>query len=134
MIASMAAALADAIVAFHLCIVSFCVVGELAIIAGALLKWRWIRNPIFRVAHLGLVLYVAGEAMLGIPCPLTEWEYRLRMAAGQLHDRNIPFVGRLIRSVIFYDFPAWVFVAIYVGFGALVLATLILVRPRRTRP
>jgi len=127
----MAAFLADAIVALHLCIVSFCVVGELAILAGAIFKWRWIRNPAFRLAHLGLVLYVAGESILGVTCPLTEWEYRLRMAAGQGREQNISFVGRLIRSLIFYDFPPAFFTALYVGFGLLVLATCVFVRPRR---
>jgi hypothetical protein len=127
----MAAFLADAIVTLHLCIVSFCVVGELAILAGALFRWRWIRNLAFRLAHLGLVLYVAGESILGITCPLTDWEYHLRLAAGQRGEQNISFVGRLIRGLIFYDFPPAFFTAMYVGFGALVLATCVFVRPRR---
>jgi hypothetical protein len=127
----MAAFLADAIVALHLCIVSFCMAGELAILAGALFRWRWIRNLAFRLAHLGLVLYVAGESILGVTCPLTDWEYRLRLAAGQRGEQNISFVGRLIRSLIFYDFPPAFFTALYVGFGALVLVTCVFIRPRR---
>jgi len=127
----MAAFLADAIVLVHLLIVGFCVLGELAILAGAALRWRWIRNLPFRIAHLALVLYVAGEATFGITCPLTLWEYELRLAAGQRSERDITFVGKLIRSIIFYDFPAWVFTAMYIGFGALILITFILIRPER---
>ena len=40
--------------------------------------WEWVRNWWFRVAHLVAILIVAAEAFLDIPCPLTEWEYRLR--------------------------------------------------------
>jgi hypothetical protein len=127
----MSAFLADLIVVVHFGIVSFCVLGELAILAGAALKWGWVRNLAFRIVHLCVVLYVAGEAILGVPCPLTEWEYDLRLAAGQRYDQDMSFVARLVRSVIFYDFPAWVFTALYVGFGALVLIALVLVPPRR---
>ena len=84
----------------------------------------------FRTLHLALVLYVAGEAILGITCPLTEWEYNLRLAAGQ-PEQKISFVGRLIQSIIFYDFRPWVFTAMYVGFGLLILLTFIFIRPRR---
>jgi hypothetical protein len=129
----MSAFLADVLVAIHFAIVSFCVLGEVAILAGAAFRWEWVRNIPFRIAHLCLVLYVAGEAILGIPCPLTEWEYRLRVMAGQHQDQDLSFVARLIRSIIFYDFPAWFFTALYVGFGVLVLLSFILVRPRRKR-
>lgn len=33
----------------------------------------------------------------------------------------------LARSIIFYDFPAWVFIAAYVGFALLVGATFLIV-------
>jgi Protein of Unknown function (DUF2784). len=129
----MYAFLADAIVVLHFCIVSFCVGGELIILIGAIFKWRWIKSMAFRIAHLAVVLYVALEALLGVSCPLTVWEYDLRMAAHQNYDRDLSFVARLIRSIIFYDFPAWVFTAMYVGFGALVLATLIFIPPLRRK-
>lgn len=125
------ASLADLIVVVHLCIVSFCVLGEVAILVGAAARWGWVRDLRFRIAHLGVVLYVAGEAILGVTCPLTQWEYDLRMAAGQLYDRDLSFVARLVRRIIFYDFPPWVFTALYVGFGVLVLLTLILLPPRK---
>ncbi len=129
----MEAALADVLVIIHFFIVAFCVLGELAILLGAALKWSWIRKLPFRIAHLSAVLYVAGQAILGISCPLTEWEYALRHAAGQRYEEDLSFVARIVRSVIFYDFPPWFFTALYVGFGAAVLLTFIIIKPVRTK-
>lgn len=127
------AALADIVVALHFCYVAFTVGGELLIIAGGLLRWSWIRALSFRIAHLAAVVLVAVEASTGTQCPLTVWEYRLRALAGQRVEAQISFVARLVRSVIFYDFPAWVFLTAYLGFAALVVLTLVLVPPRRNR-
>ncbi|HCM24967.1 MAG: hypothetical protein A2Z99_02435 [Treponema sp. GWB1_62_6] len=127
----MSAFLADVIVVVHFGIVLFCIAGEIMILLGAASGWRWIRNLTFRLLHLGMVLFVAAEALLGIICPLTEWEYDLRLSAGQEYEEGMSFVARIIRKIIFYEFPAWVFTALYVGFGLLVLLTLILVRPHR---
>jgi hypothetical protein len=127
----MDAFLADVILVVHSAIVAFCVGGELAILAGAVFKWKWIRNLPFRIAHLAMVLYVALEAILGISCPLTVWEYDLRAAAGQADLQNLSFVAQIIRKIIFYDFPPWVFTALYTGFGLLILLTFIFIRPGR---
>jgi membrane protein YdbS with pleckstrin-like domain len=61
------------------------------------------------------------------------WEYQLRTLAGQRVEAQISFVARLVRSVIFYNFPAWVFLVAYVGFALLVVLTLFLVPPRWKR-
>jgi hypothetical protein len=127
----MDAFLADLIVVIHLVIVSFCVGGEILILMGFALKWEWIRNTLFRVLHLAAILYVALEAILGITCPLTLWEYYLRLKAGQGSGEQLSFVASLVRKIIFYDFPPWVFTALYSGFGVLVLLTFIFIRPRR---
>jgi hypothetical protein len=129
----MAAFLADLIVLFHLLIVSFCVLGELAVLLGAALRWKWIRNMAFRVAHLCAVVFVALESVFGVTCPLTEWEYRLRGAAGQRYDEDMSFLARIVRKIIFYDLPHWVFTAMYIGFGVLIIATFILIRPSRKK-
>ncbi|HVO37642.1 MAG TPA: DUF2784 domain-containing protein [Spirochaetia bacterium] len=127
------AALADIIVTLHLCYVAFTVGGELLIIIGGLLRWNWIRGLSFRIAHLAAVVLVAVEASTGTQCPLTVWEYQLRTLAGQRVDAQISFVARLVRSVIFYNFPAWVFLVAYVGFALLVVLTIFLVPPRWRR-
>jgi hypothetical protein len=127
----MPAFLADAVVVLHLAYVLFAVGGEILVLAGGLLGWRWVRSLPLRLVHLAAVALVAVEALVGVVCPLTEWEYLLREAAGQHVERQISFIGRLVRSVIFYDFPAWVFTLAYVGFAVLVAATFALFPPRR---
>jgi len=126
--------LADAIVVFHFFYVSFCVLGEAVILLGGLFRWKWVRNLPFRIAHLAAVLLVAVEALLGATCPLTDWEYSLRSSAGQVYDADMSFVARIVRRIIFYDLPSWFFTVMYIGFGALVLLTLVFVRPRRRGP
>ena len=122
---------ADFIVLFHLCYVLFAVGGELLIVFGWLFRWTWVRNLTFRIVHLLAVVVVAVEALVGVLCPLTEWEYRLRLLAGQVIEEEIPFMARLVRRLIFFDFPAWVFTVTYILFALLVAASLIFVPPRR---
>ena len=123
------ALLADLVVAFHFSYLLFTVGGEVLILVGAALHWQWIRSRLFRLLHMAAVVIVAVEALIGYLCPLTRIEYTLRQAAGQQIDSDISFVGRLIRSVLFYDFPGWFFTFLYVGFGILVLGTYILISP-----
>ena len=131
------AILADLIVILHFIYLIFTLGGETLILVGAVFKWQWVRNRIFRLIHLVAVLFVAIEALIGYVCPLTQIEYMLRRAAGQTVENEISFIGRIIRSVLFYDFPGWFFTFLYVGFGVLVAATYFLVpvaknrRPRR---
>jgi hypothetical protein len=122
---------ADLIVAFHLLYVGFAIGGELAILVG--FKWEWVRNLAFRIIHLIAVVIVAVESLVGAVCPLTDWEYQLRQLAGQSVDREISFVGRLLRRIIFYDLPPWLFTVIYIAFALLVVASFFLVPPRRRR-
>ena len=125
------ALLADAVAVVHLLYVLFAVGGELAIVMGAFLRWRWVRRMAFRLTHLASILIVAVEAIVGVFCPLTEWEYTLRKKAGQAIDAEMTFVARIVHRIIFYNFPLWVFTALYISFGALVVLTMILVPPRR---
>ena len=124
------ALLADGVVLVHLGYVLFAVGGEAVVLLGGLLGWHWSRNPAFRIAHLLSVLVVAVEALVGVLCPLTDWEYQLRRQAGQRFEEEIPFMARLVRRLIFYDFPQWVFTTAYVVFAVLVAASLILFPPR----
>src|SRR5450755_163295 len=78
------ALLADCLVVIHLAYISFVIFGQLAIMVGWPLGWRWIRNPWFRITHLIMILIVALEAVVQFKCPLTTWEENLRVAAGQM--------------------------------------------------
>ena len=118
--------LADVVVGIHLLIVLFILLGLPLVYVGVTLHWAWVRSWRWRMLHLGAILFVAAEALLGITCPLTVWEDTLRgrRTAGG-------FIERWIEQLIFYDAPAWVFTMAYVAFAALVLVTWILVPPAR---
>ena len=124
---------ADIIVFFHLLYVLFTVGGEVLVLLGGLTGWHWIRNRVFRIIHLLASFLVAVEALIGAMCPLTTIEYILRQRAGQTIDNEISFVGRLIRAIIFYDFPAVFFTFLYVGFASLVIVTYILIKPYKRK-
>ncbi len=120
--------LADAILIVHFLFVLFVVGGLLLTWTGAWHGWRWIRNLKFRLAHLAAIVFVAGEALLGIVCPLTEWENSLR---GVAHDKS--FIARWVHQLMFFSAPEWVFTVLYVVFAAIVVLTLVLIPPRKQR-
>lgn len=121
--------LADLIVVFHACYVSFVVFGLAAILMGAFLRWSWVRNFTFRVIHLAMIGIVVGEAVAGIPCPLTIWENQLREMAGQTSYPG-DFLGYWAHRLIFFRAEPWVFTLAYSLFGAGVLAAFLLAPPR----
>jgi hypothetical protein len=118
--------LADVVVAFHLLIVLFILLGVPLVYLGAALRWTWVRSRRWRMLHLGAILFVAAESLLGITCPLTVWEDTLR---GQRTAGG--FIERWIDRLIFYDAPVWVFTMAYMAFAVLVLVTWIVVPPTR---
>jgi hypothetical protein len=124
------ALLADVIVTFHFLYVVFAVGGQILIVLGWLFKWHFIRQPTFRVVHLIAVCFVALEAAVGMMCPLTDWEYSLRHLGGQSIGQDLSFIARIVRMIIFYDFPAWAFTFMHISFGILVILTFIFMPPR----
>lgn len=122
--------LADAVVVVHAAYVGFVIFGLLAILLGVLFRWQWVRNFWFRTIHLVMIGVVVAESLLGIVCPLTTWENQLRRMGGG-EPRPDGFIAFWAHELIFLDAPEWVFTLIYCLFGALVLATWFLARPRR---
>jgi hypothetical protein len=120
--------LADGVVAAHVAYVSFVVVGQLLIWLGWALGWGFARNRWFRSLHLVAIAIVVFEALFGIDCPLTVWEYELRLAAGQ-EVSAATFMGRLLHRLLFYDAPAYVFTIGYCIAAALILGTFVLFPP-----
>src|SRR5271165_5138617 len=118
--------LAAAIVVVHFLIVLFVVAGVPVVYLGAALRWAWVRSWHWRVLHLSAILVIAAESLLGIVCPLTEWEDTLRG-----RQTAIGFIERWLDRLLFYEAPAWVFNVAYVAFAALVLLTWVAVPPTR---
>jgi type IV pilus assembly protein PilA len=119
---------ADALLVTHFLIAAFIVGGLPLVWIGASLRWRWVRNPVFRYLHLAAIALVALEAVLGFSCPLTVWEDLLR---GSLRPES--FVGRWVTAALYYRAPEWVFTVAYVAWAAATLVTLKLVPPARKR-
>lgn len=126
---ALAAFLADAILALHVGIVAFVVLGQAAILIGAWRRWRWIRNFRFRIAHLALMVFIALQAWLGQLCPLTVWEQALRTHAGQTAYAE-SFIEHWLSRLIFFQAPWWAFVAAYSVFAALTVMCWFWIRPR----
>jgi len=118
--------LADLILIVHFCFVLFVVGGLFLIWLGAMRSWRWVRNFWYRITHLAAMLFVAGESVAGMVCPLTVWEDALR---GRGHESG--FIQRWVGMLLYYDFPEWVFIAAYLLFALAVVITFIRVRPER---
>jgi hypothetical protein len=118
--------LADAIVVVHLLIVLFVVTGVPLVYLGAARRWAWVRSWRWRLLHLMAIAVIAAESLIGIDCPLTVWEDKLR---GE--QTSTGFIERWIDGILFYDAPTWVFTVAYVAFAALVVITWIAVPPTR---
>ena len=70
--------LADVVMILHAAFSLFVVLGLVAIIAGIVFGWRWTRRRGFQVAHLLAVLFLVVRVWVGLPCPLSAAENRLR--------------------------------------------------------
>ena len=121
--------LADAVVVLHFAYVAFVVGGMAAILVGVALRWQWVRNFCFRIVHFLTIAVVMVESLVGILCPLTEWENRLRERGGGT-DAPGSFIGRWVHRLLFVEASPAVLSACYCLFGLAVLLALILAPPR----
>ena len=122
--------LADIIAIIHLGYVIYVILGFILIVVGIILRWKWIGNLPFRITHLLAIGGVACEALLGVNCPLTVLEFKLRYGIPP-SERRVSFVGTIVDSMLYYDAPPWLFTIIYVGFALLVAVTFVMVPPSR---
>lgn len=103
--------LADLILLVHFAIALFIALGLALIPIGAIIGWRWIRRRRLRQLHVAAISFVALESLLGIACPLTVWEDKLRgMAPAQGG-----FIERWVGRLLYYDLPPSFFLALYVA-------------------
>jgi hypothetical protein len=123
---------ADCVAIVHAGYLAFVVVGLALVIIGIVKGWGWVRNFWFRAAHLIAISLVCIESFLGIACPLTVLEDRLRVVGG-VTGYSGDFVGYWIDRLIFYDFTPWVFMAAYAVCGLMVAALFIIAPPHRPR-
>ena len=124
--------LADFVLVTHVLFVTFVILGLVVVWPGKHWGWGWVRNLWFRLAHLVAIGIVIAESWLGLICPLTDWESRLRAVAGS-GTHSDSFIQYWLREILFYDFAPWVFTAAYTVFGILVLIAWLLVPPENLR-
>jgi hypothetical protein len=121
--------LADFILVAHAMFVAFVILGFVLIVIGKLRRWHWIKNLWVRLIHLAAIGIVVAESWFGELCPLTEWESRLREAAGGV-GYSESFIQHWLQKILFYDLPPWIFTVAYTVFGLLVLIAWICVPPK----
>ena len=123
---------ADLLLVVHAAFVVFVIAGLALIFIGRALSWRWVSNPWFRVLHLAAIAVVVLQAWLGVLCPLTTWEMHFRALAGDMtYDGS--FIAYWVSRLLYYQAPPWVFTVSYTAFGAIVVASWFIVRPRPFR-
>lgn len=122
--------LADAVLALHVAIAAFVVLGLIVVVAGNLRSWGWVNRLWFRLAHLAAIAVVVAESWFGMVCPLTTLEMWLRVKGGGPAYSG-GFIEHWLQYLLYYDAPAWVFTLVYSLFGLAVLATWWLFPPRR---
>jgi len=123
--------LADGILLIHFALVSFVVLGFIFIWIGYFAKWKFVRNAKFRICHALIMGIVFCESLLGIICPLTEWENDLRIKGGEGQMYKTGFVQEWIQKIMFYDFSEGTFMLLYLLFFALIMATFWVIPPDR---
>jgi hypothetical protein len=123
--------LADGILLLHVLFVVFVFVGQLLIVVGAYQGWAWIRNRWFRICHLGTIAIVVTQSWFSLICPLTILETRLRAQAGQEQYEG-SFIQYWLERLLYYEAPAWVFIAVYTVFGLFVVITWFCFPPKKT--
>lgn len=125
--------LADVVVTFHVALVLAVVVLLVLILVGWPLGWTWTRNFWLRLVQLLIIEVVAGQAIVGIECPLKTLERMLRFAGGaeSLHElTNASAIGRFSNELLYYQANPVVFMSLYAMVALLVLATWFFVPPR----
>src|SRR5262245_10909195 len=129
--------LADLVLVLHIGYAGFVVVGLVLIVLGIFLRWRWVRNFWFRVAHLLAIALVAAEAIFAYECPLTTLENYMREQAGEARYAG-DFIPHWLGQVIPFELPIADFVWLHAGLAVVVLLTFVLAPPRppwrRARP
>jgi Protein of Unknown function (DUF2784) len=118
--------LAAAILSVHLAIIGFNIFGLVAIPIGAWRGWPFVREPVWRLAHVACLALVAVQAVAGRACFLTIWQDQASGAAPRT-----PLIMGFVNRVLFWRLPIWAFAVGYLAIFAYVLALLWVVPIRR---
>jgi hypothetical protein len=126
------ALLADLFLVLHVLFVTFVVLGLVLVILGGIRGWRWVRNLLFRQAHLVAIAIVVLQAWLGVVCPLTNIEMYFRQRGGNATYSG-SFIVHWLEELLYFNAQPWVFAAAYTAFGLAVALSWLFVRPLQRR-
>ena len=100
--------IADIVLMFHFAIVIFITFGIFLIPIGYKSNWLWIKNLKLRICHCGMMFFITLETLLGITCPLTSIENKLRGI-----NKTRSFISYWIDEIIYWDLPSQFFIILY---------------------
>jgi len=126
--------LSDGVALFHLGYVLFVLVGLAAILLGAVLRWKWVRDFWFRTVHFLMIAVVVAETFANFTCPLTTLERYLWAKSGvpaESVTEQDSFIGRWVDRLLFPGFPQEILNASYFVVGGAILLALVIAPPRR---
>lgn len=118
--------LAHLILAVHVAIIAFNLVGLILVPVGARHGWAFVRAPVWRTLHLLSWGVVALQASVGRACFLTIWQDEFAGAPGG----DTPLIVRWAESVLYWPLPLWAFALLYIAAFGYALALLWFVPPR----
>ena len=118
--------IADFILFIHLIIAIFISAGMVIFPIGGLLSWRWCNYFSLRVTHLGLIVVVFIETLIGVNCPLTVAENYFRAQVA-----NQSFIGSLMNNLLYWNVSESLFFYLYGICVVWALLLWILVPPSR---
>ena len=121
--------LAQLVLTVHALIALLVVFGMIAIPLVARIGWPLVYSVWWRGAHLGIVILIALQKVLGQTCFLSVWEFDLLDRAGRAAGQ-LPAAQSLLTRVIHWDMPLWFFTALYLAVLAYTLLMWYFVRPR----
>jgi hypothetical protein len=126
--------LAQLVLALHVGIIAFNVVGLVVIPLGAWRGWRFVRVFWWRALHLAILAVVVAQALFARACFLTLWQSALQERAGETTS-STPLIARWVHDLLFWPLPLWFFAVLYVlvCLYALLLWRLVPPRPRTAR-
>lgn len=125
--------LADLVLYFHFLYVLGVIVPMPLIVVGARLDWKWVRVPWWRRVHVGMILWVLIEALIGMICPLTELESALRAKGTSENPYPEGFLAAWVSKVLFSDFAPWVYSLLYLVTAWVLVDLYILVPPTNSK-
>lgn len=112
--------LSHVVLGVHIVVASFIVGGLVVIPLGKWRGWPFVHIFWWRLTHVGVIIVVALQKVLGKICFLTVWEDALLARAGQ-DPYHMPAIHSWAERLIYWDLPLWFLTVLYLAVLALAL-------------